>query len=250
MNILLKSDSELKIMEEGGKIHSNIKKELRKKIKIGVKASEIEKLATTLINQSGAKPSFKMVPNYKWSTCVNVNEGVVHGIPHNAIKFKKSDVVSVDLGVYYKGLHTDSAFSVLLGDDDRKKKFLKHGETALNKAIKATLTGNTVKDISQAMQLSLESNNLVPIKSLTGHGIGKSLHEDPRIPCFVTGDKNEKVSLAKGMVLAIEVMYTIDSGDIMLGEDGWTLSTKNDKISALFEETVAVTSHGPLILTK
>lgn len=250
MTIIQKTDKEVGIMAGGGKKLAEIKDELFKLIEIGVKASEIEKLANGLIDKSGGQASFKMVPGYKWATCVNVNEGVVHGIPHDTIKFKKEDLVSVDIGLFYKGFHTDTSFSKYLGNDPEVVKFMKAGKSALKMAINKAKIGNRIFDISEQIENILESAGYKPIKALVGHGIGKKLHEDPHIPCITQGDRKNSPKIQKGNVFAIEVMYTIDNHNIKKEPDGWTISTSDGKISALFEETVAVTKSGTRVLTK
>src|SRR3990172_7630857 len=134
--IVIKTSEEMKIMAEGGAKLARVKNSLKKEIKAGVNANDIESLATELIiKKEGAKPSFRMVPGYNWTTCVNINEGVVHGIPKKEIVFKIGDIVSVDVGLFYKGFHTDTSFSVGIGVDETAKKFLKTGKGALEKAI-------------------------------------------------------------------------------------------------------------------
>lgn len=248
--VQIKTDQEMEIMRQGGVILARVKKATAREVKAGVNAMEIEKFVTDMIESEGAEPSFKKVSGYHWSTCVNVNDGVVHGIPKKEVVFKKGDIVSVDLGVYYKGFHTDTAVTVLVDSEDGKKKdFLSHGRHADNAGIKAVKAGRTVGDISEAIEEVLKKANLRPIRSLTGHGVGRELHEAPAIPNFVSGSPDERVVLKKGMVLAIEVMYTEGKGDIVLDQDGWTLRTKDGKIAGLFEETVAITGHGPIVLT-
>lgn len=245
-----KTSEEIKIMAEGGKKLAKIKKEIKEKIDVGVSAWEIEKLATALIKKAGAKPSFKMVPNYLWSTCVNVDKGVVHGIPKKEVVFKNGDLVSVDMGLFYKGFHTDSSFSVVVGKDEKKEKLLLSGEKALDLAIRKARVGNRVFDMSKAIQESLKKDGLTPITALVGHGIGKKLHEEPRIPCFVKGKREDSPIIPEGAALAIEVMYTNGGNEILLEDDGWTISTKDGSLAGLFEETVVVTKKGPLVLTR
>ncbi len=244
-----KTPEELAIMQEGGRRLAKVRDHLFDEVKEGVSAGEIERIANEMIESEGGQASFKMVPRYKWATCVNVNDGVVHGIPHPHIVFKQGDLVSVDVGMYYKGFHTDTSFSKLIGKDLKKQEFLDAGKESLANAIKAAIVGNTVGDISHAMEQTLKKYHLNPIKALTGHGIGKNLHEDPLIPCFVSNQSYERTKLIEGMTIAIEVMYTEGSGNLVLEDDSWTLSTKDAKIASLFEETVAVTSAGPIILT-
>ena len=234
-------------MEEGGRKLSGIKKILKEKIKAGVRASEIEDLATKLIKKEGGKPSFQMVPKYSWSTCINVGKGVVHGVPKKEIVFKNGDLVSLDIGFYFKGFHTDSSFSLIVGKKDDK--FLKAGKEALKEGIKRASVGGRVFDISEAVEKTLKKNGYYPVKALVGHGIGKGLHEDPQIPCYVKEKREKTQKILERSVFAIEVMYTERDSDIVLEEDGWTISTKNKSLAGLFEETVAILGSGPKILT-
>lgn len=248
--IKIKTEDEIMIMAEGGQKLGGIKKKLSKLIAEGVRANEVEELANKLINEAGGKASFKMAPGYRWATCVNVNQGVVHGIPKQRIVFKKGDIVSVDIGLFYKGFHTDTSFTVGVDGDSKTKKFLEVGKEALKKAISKTHAGNRIFDISKIIQDTLEAKAFSPIRVLVGHGVGKDLHEPPQIPCFVTGEKEESPEIPKGAVLAIEVMYAEGKPDVAVGGDGWTIETKDGKMAGLFEETVAVTGNGPLVLTE
>lgn len=248
--IITKSKKELKVMEEGGKLLSEIKEKLINSVKEGVNAKEMDSLADTLIEKTGGRPSFKMVENYSWAICVNVNEGVVHGIPKKDTVFEKGDVVSVDVGLFYKGFHTDTSFTVAIDPDQETANFLKLGQKALKKGISKAVVGNRVYDISQAIEDTLKKGKATPIRALVGHGIGKSLHEDPQIPCFTSGKRQDTPEIPEGSTLAIEVMYTMGGSELGLAEDGWTISTQNGKIASLFEETVAVIGNGPLVLTE
>jgi methionyl aminopeptidase len=244
----IKTPEEIQIMAEGGAKLARVKAAIMEKIEIGVNGLEIENLATELIKKEGAEPSFKMVPGYSWSTCVNVNEGIVHGIPKKETVFKKGDLVSVDLGIYFKGFHTDTSISKALKSDDATSRFLKVGKDTLKKAISQAVVGNKIEDISRAIQESVESAGYRASRSLVGHGIGRDLHEYPAVPCFV--DKNsEDFFLKEGLVIAIEVMYTMGKEKLMTESDGWTIRTKDGKIAGLFEDTVAITADGPVILT-
>lgn len=247
--LTIKTKAEVKKMRESGKRLAQVRDQLMEKVAVGVSAAEVEELAMNLIIKSGGKASFAMVPGYSWATCVNVNEGVVHGIPKKETVFKNEDVVSVDVGLVYDGFHADTSASKLLGSDPKKQKLLRVGRASLVAGIAQAKVGNLVGDISRAMGEVLDQGGMKAIKSLTGHGIGRELHEDPRVPCTETGSEDEFVPLREGMTLAIEVMYTDGSGLVRLDEDGWTISTKDGRIAALFEETVAVTGRGPIILT-
>ena len=248
--IIVKTPSEIKIMQEGGRRLAGVKHKLFDEVVEGVSAEIIEQITCRLIAKERGKPSFKMVPGYRWATCVNINEGVVHGIPKKEIVFKKGDVVSVDLGMFYRGFHTDTSFSVGLNTDPEITDFLETGEEALRSAIKSAIIGNRIYDISFAIESILKNNGYSPVKALVGHGVGRNLHEEPQIPCFIDGaERNQSPEIPEGAVLAIEVMYSTGSADVVLDDDGWTIKTADGKISALFEETVAVTKRGPKILT-
>lgn len=246
----IKSEQDLEIMARGGEKLARVKKEIVQNIKPGVSALAIEELATMLIKKAGGKPSFKMVPKYNWSTCVNINKGVVHGIPKKEIIFKEGDVVSMDVGLYYRGFHTDTADSVLLGGDGERERFLKAGRRALEGAIAAARVGNKIGDLSEAIEGEIRKDGYEPVRLLTGHGVGKQLHEDPRIPCLVMGTADEKVRIVEGMALAIEVMYSAGTGELKMEDDGWTISTKDGKMAALFEETVAIGASGSKVITR
>lgn len=249
MPVNIKTKEEIAIMAEGGKKLSVVKNQLIEAVKPGVSAADIEKLATEGVIAQGGSPSFKMVPDYSWTTCINVNDGIVHGIPHQHLIFAEGDVVSVDLGMFYKGFHTDTSFSVYLGNDPKIVEMLNVGKKALKNAISAARKGNLLGDISEQIEKTLKNAKLNPVESLVGHGVGRQLHEYPPIPCFVAGSRSEAIKIEPGFVLAIEVMYTQGSPELVTDEDGWTIRTKDGKISALFEETVAVTENGPVVLT-
>lgn len=245
-----KAKKELETMKEGGRKLGRIKKRLQDEVSVGKTAEDIEDLAQKLIKEAGGKPSFMMVPNYNWATCVNVNEGVVHGIPKKGVVFKKGDVVSVDVGLYYNGFHTDTSFTVGLNPTKEVEKFLEVGKKALKNAIKKARPGGRIYDISKEMQDGLEKAGYEPIRALVGHGIGKNLHEPPQIPCFVSGKREKTAEIPENATFAIEIMYTMGDSGVGLDQDGWTISTQDGKISAISEETVAATAGGPLVLTE
>jgi len=246
--VIKKTERDINIIAEGGKKLAKIKARLKEKIDVGVSAREIEEVAVELIKEEGGKSSFKMVAGYKWATCVNVNEGVVHGVPKAETIFRKGDVVSVDIGIYHRGFHTDTSFSVSVRGS-KNNKFLDVGEKALENAIKQAKLGNRVYDISEAIEKTLTEADYLPVRALVGHGIGRDLHEAPQIPCFVSGKREDYPIVPEGAVLAIEVMYSKGKSDVRVASDGWTIETCDGKISALFEDTVAVTKKGPIIIT-
>ena len=248
--INLKTPAEIQIMLEGGKKLARVKKTLGKAVKAGVRASEIEELAMKLIKAEGAEPSFNKVPGYSWATCISVNEGLVHGIPTKELVFKDGDLVSVDVGLYFKGFHTDTSISVGIALSPANKKFLNIGLNALEKAISKAQVGNYIYDISEAIESTVEAAGYTVVKALVGHGVGRELHEDPQIPCFVPGRISDSPKIVPGMVLAIEVMYAVGSDKVRVLEDGWTIAMRDGKMSGLFEDSVAVTTKGPIVLTR
>ena len=257
MAVDIKTPEEMEVMAEGGARLRRVKNALAKAVKIGVTGLDIENLAMKLIKEEGAEPSFTKVENYKWATCISVNEGIVHGIPKKETIFKKGDLVSVDVGIFYKGFHTDTSISVGLELTPENAKFLETGKTALKKAIREAKAGKYIFDISRAMEDVVVGAGYTPLRALVGHGVGRELHEEPQIPCFVPREardvpptgSSKGAKIVPGMVLAIEVMYTQGKPDIGVMEDGWTIVMRDGKISALFEETVCVTTKGPQVIT-
>lgn len=246
-----KTPKEIEIMKECGHKLARVREALRAKVAVGVSAKEIDDLAEELIKKEGGESSFKTVRDYRWSTCVNVNDGVVHGIPYPHVIFKENDVLSVDVGMIYKGYHTDTSFSVYLGVDAEIKKFLEVGREALNAGIRMAKVGNRIYDISEAIEDVFISYDINPVESLVGHGIGRKLHEEPQIPCFVYGKRENSPIIPDGATFAIEVMYTRGSSEVYIDpNDKWTIFTKDGKIASLFEETVVAHADGPVILTK
>lgn len=243
-----KSKEEIEIMRQGGRKLSQVKDVLRSMIKPGATGIDLERQANEEILRLGGKPSFKMVKGYHWATCININEGIVHGIP-NDIVFRQGDLIKVDVGLFLKGFHTDSAFSVSLGNVDRQtKKFLSTGQKTLLKAVKKAAAGNKISDISKTIEESLKKQGHSPTRELTGHGVGRKLHEEPMIPCLWDGTQKDEL-ICEGATLAIEVIYTYGSPKLVLGDDGWTIKTKDGKIAGLFEETIAVINGKPEVLT-
>jgi methionyl aminopeptidase len=250
MGIIIKSEAEMEIMAEGGAKLGRVKKILADAVKAGVTALDIEELAMRSIKAEGAEASFSKVPGYHWATCINVNEGLVHGIPTKDLVFKKGDVVSIDVGIFYKGFHTDTSITVGIDLSAEARKFLNVGQETLQKALKVVKEGNHIYDISKVIEEEIEDAGYSTVKALVGHGVGKSLHEDPQIPCFVPGRIEDSPVIKKGMVLAVEVMYALGSDKVEMLEDGWTIAMRDGKISGLFEDSIAITEKGPRVITR
>lgn len=219
------------------------------KIKPGMSLKEIDRLAEQLIEKQGGKPSFKMVEGYHWASCLNVNQGVVHGVP-NDYQLKDGDLLSIDIGMFYQGLHTDMARTIRVGKKNQDEKFLEAGKRALAKAVQAAKAGNRVGHISQAIEKEIKRHGFQPIQALVGHGVGKKLHEPPAIPCYLKGEITETEKLKSGMTLAIEIIYTQGKPKVVVNNDGWTVKTADGQLAGLFENTVVVTKRGPRVLTK
>ncbi len=250
--IPIKSEKEIKVMREGGRITAEVLAEVLAETKVGTTTLELNNLAEKLILAAGGKPSFKGFQDYPFAICININEGVVHGIPTKR-KLKVGDVVTVDLGVLYKDLHTDTARTVKVQSAKCKvqnsiDKFLGTGQRALDEAIKRCQVGKTVGDISHTIQKAVEEARYNVVRELGGHGVGRKLHEPPFIPEY--GQPGTGPILKEGMTLAIEVIYAQKSGKIELLSDDWTIVTADGSLAGLFEHTVAVTKSGPIVLTK
>lgn len=253
--IHIKTENEVKSMIKGGKILADVLADLIKNVKVGVSEIEIDKLAEKMILERGGKPGFKTVNGYKHSICTATNDVVVHGIPSDYV-FKKGDVVCVDAGVLLDGLHTDMAETVLIpGDNERenyqKAHFLETGKRALNKAILEAKAGNRVGHISRAIQDVVEKEGYSIVRTLVGHGVGKKLHEPPEVPGYLLGNVEKTPLLKKNMTIAIEVIYNMGKPEVgYANDDGWTISSVDGSISAVFERTVLIKDGGCEVLTK
>lgn len=256
--IKIKNSYEIEIMKQGGKILTDVLHLVFGKLEIGVTLSELDKLAEEEILKRGAFPSFKKVKGYNWTICACINDVVVHGIP-NSYKIRQGDVVGIDCGVFYQGFHTDAAwtkkvqpFASSQGKNSIEiDRFLKVGEDTLKEALKQVKVGNYIYDISRAIQENIESAGYSVVRSLVGHGVGRELHEDPEVPAVVTAPRMKTPQIIDGNVLAVEIIYNMGNPDVVLMErDGWTIKTKDGKISGLFEATVAATNHGSIVLSQ
>ncbi len=239
-------------MKEGGKKLSAILVELFNFAKEGINLLELESKAVRLIKESGGEPGFMKVPNYHWATCLNINDEVVHGVPKDYF-LKNKDVLNIDIGLFYKGFHTDMSGTIFISNKKDKgiEKFLETGKKALKLAEKEAKDGNRVGNISQKIQEVIEKNGYNCARNLTGHGIGRNLHEEPTIPCILNKPIDETPIFKKGMTLAIEVIYTQGEPELIMNpKDGWTIKTKDGKISAVFEETIVISKNRPVVLTK
>lgn len=244
MKIKPRNKYELDLMRKSGQITAKALKKTLSAVKPGVNLLDLEKIATEEILKNGGQSSFMSVPGYKWTTCLTVNEEVVHGIPRDIV-LKKGDILSIDLGAVYKGWHTDAAWSVVVGGGNTP--FLVAGEKALWDGIDQAVAGKRIGDISYAIQSNVEGGGYEVVRTLVGHGVGRELHEEPEVPGF--GRKGTGMKLLKDMTIAIEAIYTESTPDVILAPDGWTISSSDGSMGGLFEMSVIVGDKTAEVLT-
>lgn len=244
----IKTEKEIETMKEGGKVLAEILKKLAESVKPGITTNDLEKLARELVLSYGVEPSFLGFENYPAVLCTSVNEEIVHGIPSDRI-LNIGDVLKLDLGIYFNGFHTDSAVTVIVGNDNdiKKKELLKVTREALEIGIAQAKTSNTTGDIGAAIQEFVRKNGFEVIQDLVGHGIGEELHEWPQVPNF--GKRGQGDKLEPGMVIAIEPMVVTGKKRTKIGKDGFSYITADKGLAAHFEHTIAITEKGPMILT-
>jgi len=234
-------------MKIAGQILSGIIQKLRETVHVGVTTAEIESVAERLMSKEKVVSAFKGYRGYPGQICTSVNEEIVHGIPGGRT-LKEGDIISLDVGIKYKGFYSDAAITVPVGDVAVPvEKLLEVTQVSLEKGIALALPGNHLFDISHAIQVHVESNGFSVVRDFVGHGIGTKLHEDPEIPNYGLPHTGE--ILKPGMVLAIEPMVTQGTCECRILSDGWTAITKDGKYSAHFEHSVAITENGPKVLT-
>ena len=235
-------------MAEACRIVAEVLEELKKIVASGITTKELDGFAESFIRSKGASPAFKGYRDYPASICTSINEQVVHGIP-SSTKLKEGDVISIDIGVYYKGFYGDAAVTLPLGNiENNTRNLLAVTEKALEAGIEKASIGNRLSDISSAIQTNVEAEGFSVVRNFVGHGIGRELHEEPQIPNY--GRPGEGPELREGMTLAIEPMVNAGGWEVDILNDGWTAVTKDRSLSAHFEHTVAVTKNGHSILTK
>jgi len=247
--IHLKSPKEIEIMRGASKIVAEILLELRENVREGATTADIDKIAEDLTLKKKAKPAFKGYRGFPASLCISVNEQVVHGIPSSKRVLRNGDIVGLDFGVIYEGYYGDSAMTVPVGQISSDiERLVRVTEQCLYRAIEQAVPGNFISDVSAAVQQLAEANNYGIVREFCGHGIGRSLHEDPPVLNYVQNGKGPKIK--PGFVIAIEPMINLGTEKVKVLDDGWTVITADGKPSAHFEHTVAVTANGPVILTR
>lgn len=246
--VVLKSAAEIEIMRGANRIVAGALAMLGERIKPGVSTAQLDAWAEEYARDRGGIPAFKGYRGFPGSLCVSLNEQVVHGIPSKKVVIRSGDIVSIDFGVKWQGYFGDAAITVPVGEvGARVRELLRVTHESLNRAIAQVQVGNRVNDISRAVQEYVEKHGFTVVRQFVGHGIGSKLHEPPEIPNYVRSNGSPR--LMAGMVLAIEPMVNIGTAEVKILADGWTVVTRDQKYSAHFEHSVAVTENGPLVLS-
>ena len=246
--ISIKNEQEIELMRKSGEITYGVLSSLKDFIKVGVTTKEIDKFVYDYIVSHDATPSFLGYEGFPATACVSINDMVVHGIPDNT-KLKDGDIVTVDVGSIYKGLHSDSAYTYIVGSVDEKTlKFVNDTREALYKGISVIKEGIKLNEVCKAIESVAKENGYGVFDCLTGHGVGRELHEDPFIP-NLSNHESEGIILKAGMTLAIEPMFSLGTKNVWLIEDNWGIVTRDGSLAAHFEHTILVTKNGYEILT-
>ena len=248
--IQLKSPREIEVMAEGGRILADTMALLESRVAPGVTTYELDAVAERFIrDHDGATPAFKGLYGFPGSVCTSINEEIVHGIPSRKRVLREGDIVSIDAGVGYRGLFTDSAITVPVGEiDGTSRRLLDVTRRALEAGIAAGIVGNHIGDIGAAVQQVVEAEGFTVVRDLVGHGIGSAFHEEPQVPNY--GKPGRLMKLTPGLTIAIEPMVNVGAWRTRTLPDRWTIVTADGSRSAHFEHTVAITQEGPRVLTR
>jgi methionyl aminopeptidase len=242
-----KTSEEIELIKESAQILGKAHAEVARMIKPGAKTSDMDKVAEEFIRDNGGVPSFLNYNGFPYTLCVSPNEQVVHGFPSEG-ELQDGDILSIDCGVFYKGFHSDSAYTYPVGEvEEEKLQLLRVTKESLYKGIDEAVVGKRVGDISYAIQHYVEGFGYTVVRELVGHGVGKELHESPEVPNY--GKRGKGPKLKEGMVIAIEPMINIGKKEIMQESDGWTIRTKDRAFSAHYEHTVAIANGKAEVLT-
>ena len=246
--IELKNSSQLKDMREAGRITAQALLVAEEAVREGISTKELDTKIRHFIEKCGAKPSFLGLYGFPGSACISVNDQVIHGIPSPDVKLKEGDIVKVDVGAFYRGFHGDSARTYPVGKiSDEAARLIEATKLAFYRGFEAVKEGNRIGDIGHAVESCVKGYDYSVVRRYVGHGVGHDLHEAPDVPNY--GTEGRGVRLCRGMVIAIEPMVNVGTGDVKELSDGWTVLTADGKLSAHYENTVALTDDGPVILT-
>lgn len=243
-----KTNEEIELIRKSSLLVSATLAEVAKFLKPGITTLQVDAMAEQFIRDNGAVPSFKNYKGFPFTSCISVNDAVVHGFPNN-IELKDGDIVSVDLGVFMNGYHGDSAYTFALGSiPDEVKKLLRVTKESLYKGVEKAVAGNRIGDIAFAVQEHTERQyGYGVVRELVGHGLGRHLHEDPQVPNF--GKRGTGLKMKEGLVIAIEPMINLGKKDVYYDTDGWTVRTKDGKPAAHYEHNVCVKKNKPDLLS-
>ena len=247
--VVLKTARELQLMQHACKISAQALELAGKAVKPGVSTYDIDALIHDFIVGAGARPSFLGYGGFPASSCISINDEIIHGIPNRKRIIQNGDIVSIDVGAFIDGFHGDNAYTFAAGDiSDEAKKLLEATEQSLYEAIKVAVAGNRTGDIGNAVSNYVENRGFSVVREYVGHGVGRDLHEDPEVPNF--GKAGHGVRLVPGMTIAIEPMINAGGREVKRLADKWTVVTADHSLSAHFEHTVVITADGPVIMTK
>ncbi|MBR3439840.1 MAG: type I methionyl aminopeptidase [Clostridia bacterium] len=247
--VVLKTSRELRLMKEAGAIAAGALKAAGDAVEPGISTYELDRIAHKFIKDAGAYPTFLGYNGYPAAACISINDVVIHGIPSKKQTVKAGDIVSIDIGATFNGYVGDNAATFAAGEISPEAKRLSDTtREALYKGIEAAVAGNRLGDIGYAVQSYCEERGYSVVRTFTGHGVGTQMHEDPSVPNF--GTPGRGLRLVPGMTIAIEPMINMGTHEVKQLSDGWTIKTKDGKLSAHFEHTIAITADGPVILTK
>ena len=246
--VYLKTQEEINLMKKAGKISARALELGGKAVKPGVTTMYVDKIIRDYIKSQGAVPSFLGYNDFPASSCISINKEVIHGIPSKTRVINEGDIVSIDVGAYYRGFHADNAATFPAGAiSEDAQKLINATMQALEFGIKQAVVGNRIGDISNAVQTFVESKGYGVVREYVGHGVGRKLHENPSVPNY--GSAGRGMRLEQGMTIAIEPMVNMGSYKVKVLDDCWTVITADNKYSAHFEHTIAITNNGPEILT-
>jgi methionyl aminopeptidase len=247
--IILKSLQEIEKIRQACIVVADVLDSIRDMVKPGVSTQTLDEFAERRILAAGAKPAFKGYRGYPKTLCTSVNHEVIHGIPSKDVVLKQGDIISIDVGAIVDGFYGDAAITLPVGTISQEaERLIRVTEESLNRGIEQAHAGKRLYDISHAVQHHVEAHGYSVVREFVGHGIGRSLHEDPQIPNF--GPQGQGPRIKPGMVFAVEPMVNRGASATVVKEDGWTAVTADGSLSAHFEHTIAVMPDGPWILTK
>ena len=248
MSISIKSEKEIELMRESGRILANVLEELQEMVKPGISTLDIDRKCAEIIKGYGCIPSFLNYNGYPANLCTSVNSEVVHGIPSKKRILREGDIISLDCGVIYQGYHSDAARTIAVGDISKDaRRLIEVTQQSFYEGIKLAKAGNHLFEISEAIQVYVEAHGYSVVRDLVGHGIGKNMHEEPQIPNF--RQKRRGPKLEAGMTFAIEPMVNAGRYDVYWEDDDWTVVSDDGSLSSHYENTILITDGEPEIFT-